>query len=200
MYTNNPFQSWTQGSSGQTAPSQWENSTPTIFGALPYPSDPSVMTSYFFTAFNPNIFNCNVVGPKNQPHYRIVTDNTMPGYTAVQDAAGKNVALIEWQKLPAIEIRGMVPKQHVMTWLRLCPNRDSRAMEVRGVKYFWVPRDKTINLYAASSTHTPTFMARINRANGAIVLEIAPEAMHAGLLEPTITACFLLQCGRNIDQ
>lgn len=156
------------------------------------------MHSFFFTSYNPNIFNCTIVGPKAQPAYQIVTDNNMPGYTVLKNAQGQNVSLIEWQTHPAIEIRGMVSKQHIKNWLRLSQTRDSRAMEVRGMKYMWVPRDKTINLYAAT-TGSPTFMARINRANGAIVLEMTADAMQLGLLESAITAALLLQCGRNID-
>ena len=95
-------------------------------------------------------------------------------------------------------------------------------MEVRGMKYMWVPKEKTINvsemswlvhflngfflihfflsfqLYAATSGN-PKFVARINRSNGAIVLDFTPEAMQLGLLEPVVTACLLMQCGRNID-
>ncbi|KAF5329986.1 hypothetical protein D9611_010462 [Ephemerocybe angulata] len=200
MFYNNPFEAWSGGDSSQSASVLWQgtNPAPSVFGALPYPTDPSTMASFFFTAYKPNIFNCTIVGPKSQPCYRIVTDNQMPGYTVVKDAEGKSVSLIEWQQTPSLEIRGMVSKQHVKTWLRLSPNRDSRAMDIRGMKYMWVPRDKTINLYAASSG-SPTFMARINRANGAIVLEMTSDAMQLGVLEPALTACLLMQCGRNID-
>lgn len=82
------------------------------------------MTSFFFTSYNPNIFNCTVVGPKAQPCYTIVTDDQMPGYTVVRDMEGKNVSLIEWQRQPYIEIRGMVSKQAIGTWLRLSPNKE----------------------------------------------------------------------------
>ncbi|KAJ2925400.1 hypothetical protein H1R20_g11673, partial [Candolleomyces eurysporus] len=192
MFYNHPFEAWSQASGSA------QSQGPSVFGALPYPADPSTMTSFFFTSYNPNIFNCTVVGPKAQPCYQIVTDDQMPGYTVVKDMEGKNVSLIEWQKQPFIEIRGMVSKQAIGTWLRLSPNKDSRAMEVRGMKYMWVPKEKTINLYAATSGN-PKFVARINRSNGAIVLDFTPEAMQLGLLEPVITACLLMQCGRNID-
>ena len=117
MFYNNPFESWAQGQSATP-------SVPSVYGALPYPSDPSTMTSFFFTSYNPNIFNCTVVGPKAQPYYNIVTDNQMPGYTVVKNMEGKNVSLVEWQQHPSIEIRGMVSKQQVSNWLQLSPNRE----------------------------------------------------------------------------
>ena len=116
MFYNNPFEAWGQGSSSSTVPP--------AFGALPYPSDPSNVISFFFTSYSPNIFNCTVVGPKAQPYYTIVTDNQMPGYTVLKNMEGKNVSLVEWQQHPSVEIRGMVSKQTVGNWLRLSPNRE----------------------------------------------------------------------------
>ncbi|TFK26581.1 hypothetical protein FA15DRAFT_654254 [Coprinopsis marcescibilis] len=188
MFYNHPFGSWTEGQ---------QSSTSSVYGALPYPTDAN-MTAFYFTNFTPNIFNATVVGPKAQVFYRIVTDNQMPGYTIVKNAEGGNVSLIEWQNHPFIEIRGMVAKQNVTSWLRLSPNQDSRLMDLGGVRYAWVPRNSSINLYATSSG-TPAFCGRVTRSNGGVVLELTAEALQRGLLDVVVTACLLLQCGRNID-
>ncbi|KAF8962579.1 hypothetical protein BDZ97DRAFT_2021739 [Flammula alnicola] len=189
MNFNHPFGSWSEA--GQA---------PSIFGALPYPTDPeySNLVTFYFTSFSPNILNCTVIGPQARVYYRIVTDNQMPGYTVIKNAEGKNVSLIEWQAHPMIEVRGLLSKQHVRTWLGLTADKRSRTMTVRGMQYTWAPRDKSINLYAGGH-RGPTFLARITRANGAITLDMTQDAIQLGLLDPIVAAALLLQCGRNID-
>lgn len=117
MYTNNnPFGGWADASSGQT---------PSVFGALPYPSAPSAsnLVTFYFTSFNPHVLNCTVLGPHSQPYFQVVTDVTMPGYTVIKNVKGSSVALIEWQAHPLIEIRGVLSKQNVGRWLRLSSDR-----------------------------------------------------------------------------
>ncbi len=124
MYYQNPFGSWAEAGNGQSSASLWNGTPPpSIFGALPYPASPSNTVTYYFTSFKPNIFNCSVVGPQNQVYYQIVTDNSMPGYTVVKNAEGKNISLVEWQAHPFVEIRGTLAKQNVMNWLRLSPDQ-----------------------------------------------------------------------------
>ena len=122
-----PFNSWSEAGNGQSVSNAWNGAAqpPSVFGALPYPSDPnySSMISFYFTSFNPNILNCSVVGPRAQTYYRIVTDNEMPGYTVIKNAEGRNVSLVEWQTHPMIEVRGILSKQHVRTWLGLTNDR-----------------------------------------------------------------------------
>ncbi|KAJ3535015.1 hypothetical protein NMY22_g6678 [Coprinellus aureogranulatus] len=101
----------------------------------------------------------------------------MPGYTVLKNAQGHNVSLVEWQNHSR--------------------RRNSRH-GVEAARKELVTSIANPRLYAAS-TGAPTFMARINRSNGAIVLEMTADAMQLGLLEPAITAALLLQCGRNID-
>jgi hypothetical protein len=120
MHYQNPFGSWAEAGQGHSSGSLWGTSpAPSVFGALPYPSAPSNTVTYYFTSFKPNILNCSVLGPQNQVYYQIVTDNSMPGYTVIKNAEGKNTSLIEWQAHPFVEIRGTLVKQNVMNWLRL---------------------------------------------------------------------------------
>ncbi|PPQ72693.1 hypothetical protein CVT26_002910 [Gymnopilus dilepis] len=189
---NHPFGSWSESGSGNS-------STFPTFGALPYPSDPTCScTSFYFTSFNPDVMNCTVVGPQAQQLYRVVTDKNMPGYTQIKKADGSNMSLIEWKSHPLVEIRGLLAKQSVGTWLGLSADQSTRAMTVREMQYTWAPRGKTINLYAGVPKN-PVLLARIMRKSGAIQLDMTSDAIQLGLLDPVVTAAFLLQCGRNID-
>lgn len=114
MFYNNPFSSWSEGAASSSS----------VFGALPYPTDPANLVAFYFTSFSPDIFNCAIVGPKAQKYFSIVTDSQMPGYTVIKNAEGRNVSLIEWQTHPFIEVRGLVAKQNVNHWLCLSPSKE----------------------------------------------------------------------------
>ncbi|KAF9446478.1 hypothetical protein P691DRAFT_733169 [Macrolepiota fuliginosa MF-IS2] len=201
MYYQNPFGSWAEAGQGQSSGTLWNSSPPpSVFGALPYPSAPSNTVTYYFTSFRPNIFNCSVVGPQNQVYYQIVTDNTMPGYTVIKNMEGKNISLIEWQAHPFVEIRGTLAKQNVMNWLRLSPDQSHRNMDIRGMRYVWAPREKSINLYTGGNGAPPTFLAKVTRSGTqTVTVDMTPDAIQLGLLDSIITATALLLCGRNID-
>jgi hypothetical protein len=113
----NPFSGWAESKKPNgSAP-------PSIFGALPYPSTPSKSLKLSFTSFSPSITNCTVVGTRGQVFYHVETDPHNPGYTLLKNASGKNVALVEWQSHPFVEIRGSLSKQHVADWLKLSQDR-----------------------------------------------------------------------------
>ncbi|TFK32345.1 hypothetical protein BDQ12DRAFT_617238 [Crucibulum laeve] len=200
MYSNNPFGTWAEAGQGHSSNTVWGGGAPppSVFGALPYPAASSNLVTFYFTSFSPDILNCSIVGPQGQTLYRVVTDNQMPGYTVIKNAEGRNISLIEWQAHPFIEIRGILPKQNVRNWLRLSPDRASRTMDVRGMRYMWSPSDKAISLFAGSASH-PTFLSKITRTHGNITLDMASDALQLGILDTVIAAALLLQCGRNID-
>ncbi|ESK92448.1 hypothetical protein Moror_4485 [Moniliophthora roreri MCA 2997] len=184
---SNPFSGW---GNGQNAPS--------VFGALPYATPPPPnMVTFYLTSFNPDVSNCTVIGPSQTPSFYIVTDPQQPGYTILRDVQGKSIALIEWQAHPLVEIRGVMSKQYVRDWLKLSSDKRSRNMTISGKRYFWAPDDKYINLY--SNNGTPKFLGRVSRGHGTITLDMTGEAVQMGLLETSVTATLLLQCGRNID-
>ncbi|KAF8893228.1 hypothetical protein CPB84DRAFT_1326676 [Gymnopilus junonius] len=190
MHMNHPFGSWTESGQGGSSVS------PT-FGALPYPSDPTCSySSFYFSSFHPDVMNCVVVGPQGQQLYQVVTDKDVPGYTVIKKADGSNISLIEWKSRPLIEIRGLLSKQPVGTWLGL--SGDKRAMTVRDIEYNWAPRGKSINMYVGVPKN-PILLVKITRKNGAIQLDMSSDAIQLGLLDSVVTAAFLLQCGRNID-
>lgn len=120
MYGTDPFSAQNATNTGAAS----------IFGALPYPGsassvDPPIysLVTLRFMSLNPSILNCSVVGPNNGIYYRIVTDASAPGITLVINAAGQNIALVEWRSHPTVEAQVIGAKLHVGQWLRLSPDR-----------------------------------------------------------------------------
>ncbi|KAF4586787.1 hypothetical protein EYR40_010803 [Pleurotus pulmonarius] len=191
---NNPFDGWVSD----------RQQTPSIYGALPYPggspnAPSSTLSSFTFTAFKPNIMNCTIMGPDSTPHMYIVTDPAMPTYTLFKNANNQNIALIEWQQHPLVEVRGKLVKQEIRQWLSLSSDRKSRGMRVGGTKYSWSPYGETINLSTPTPHGTQSFVGRISRGRESIILEMSSHAVQSDLHDVSIVATFLLQCGRNID-
>ncbi|KAJ7599177.1 hypothetical protein C8J56DRAFT_183209 [Mycena floridula] len=187
MNVNNPYQAWTN-----QAPR-----APSVFGALPYSKPPSPPTTlaFTFTAFNPDILTCTVLGPNGQPFFYITTNHL--GTTLFQTVAdGQTVAFIEWPQLPVLEVRGIVSRTTAQQWIGLSPDRSHRSMRARGKWYTWSPRDNLLCLFA---TETNEILASVRRNRGSVTLEITATAVQIGLLEVCVVAVALLQCGRNID-
>ncbi|KAJ7292168.1 hypothetical protein C8J57DRAFT_223567 [Mycena rebaudengoi] len=198
MYSHiNPYATW----STSNAPRRGTLPAPSVHGALPFTADPSASTSltFYFTALNPTILNCTVVGRNTFPYFSIVTDASMPGYTAFKNTDGKIIALIEWKRSPLVEIRDVFSKQLVNTWLPLSRDSSHRTMKLNGQEFIWAPQKSTICLYPAG-TATPELLARICRAeDGTVSLELTSAAISGGLLETSVVATVLLQCGHKID-
>ncbi|KAF8181651.1 hypothetical protein K438DRAFT_1601495 [Mycena galopus ATCC 62051] len=172
---------------------------PSIFGALPFTS-PNALPTFFsfrFTSSNPSILNCNVIGPKSRPYFRITTDTPMPGVSVFQNSNGQNIALVQWHRHPEVELRNIVERQRVSDMLSLSRDQTSRRMTVNGATFTFTPRDNFIWIYSATSQ--PELLGRISRSQNTVILELTGEAIHLGLLEAAIVATFLLQCGRNKD-
>ncbi|KZP31503.1 hypothetical protein FIBSPDRAFT_907676 [Athelia psychrophila] len=195
--SQNPYAEWTAGS---------DRGSPSIVGALPYtnassyPICPVDLVSFTFTALNPTILNCTVLGPDNRVRFSVTTDTAMEGYTVFKDTESRSIALVEWQHTPLLEARGLLQKQQINNWLRLASDRSYRAVEIRGTRYTWAPQDQYICLWnAASESSGRRCLARISKTYNIVSLELAPEAIQLGLLEACVITTVLLQCGRNID-
>lgn len=122
MYSHiNPYATWSNSHVRKAVPG-----VPSVHGALPFAADPSAsnLVIFYFTAFKPSILNCTVIGQNTYPYFKITTDVSMPGYTAVKNPDGKTVALIEWKNRPLAEIRNVFSKQRVSDWLPL--SKDAR--------------------------------------------------------------------------
>ncbi|KAF7342249.1 Auxin efflux carrier [Mycena venus] len=192
----NPYATWSNSNVRRAVPG-----VPSVHGALPFTADPTAsnLVVFHFASFKPSILNCTVLGKNTYPYFTVTTDPAIPGYTAVKNADGKPMALIEWKDGPLVEIRGILPKQRVSDWLTLSGDGSHRTMKVNEQQYIWAPQRSTISLYPAG-TQTPELLARISRReDGTVSLEITSTAVTAGLVETCVVATFLLQCGHKID-
>ncbi len=119
----NPYNVWGTLPSGSSS-----EIPPSIYGALPWNDSSSSnaprLHTFSFTALNPSITNCVVLGPNNDPQFYVITDSNLPGYTVLKAANGQKFGLIEWKSGGSqVEIRGAVPKQAASTFLTLSPDR-----------------------------------------------------------------------------
>ncbi|KAJ7485757.1 hypothetical protein FB451DRAFT_941127, partial [Mycena latifolia] len=178
---------------------------PSVYGALPYPTPPSLrssgappLTAFYLTALSPTVLNCTVVGPRARAHYAVSTDGSMPGYTVIKRAKDrKSIALIEWAAHPRVEVRDAVAKQETRHWLWISRDQTYRTMTIRGCEYTWAPDNQYINLCASGPT--PRFLGRISRGDDTVVVELTPDALQLELLDTAVVVAVLLQCGHNID-
>ncbi|KAJ7478312.1 hypothetical protein FB451DRAFT_1032618 [Mycena latifolia] len=192
----NPYATWSNSSVRRAVPG-----VPSVHGALPFAADPSAsnLVTFYFTAFNPSILNCSVIGRNTFPYFKITTDSSLPGYSAVKNTDDKVIALIEWKDPPLVELRNVFSKRRVTDWLALSPDASHRVMKVNGQQYIWAPKKSTICLYPAG-TPAPELLGRIYRGDdGTVSLELTSTAVTAGLLETCVVATVLLQCGHKID-
>ncbi|KAJ7155087.1 hypothetical protein C8R46DRAFT_1196635 [Mycena filopes] len=193
----NPYATWSNNSVRRAVPG-----VPSVHGALPFAADPASTNNlvvFYFTALKPTILNCTVVGQNTYPYFKVATDPSMPGYTAIKNPEGKTIALVEWKDRPLCEIRNVFSKQRVSDWLSLSADGSHRVMKVNDRQYIWAPQKTTICLYPAG-TRTPELLARILRSEeGTVSLELTSTAVSAGLLETCVVATVLLQCGHKID-
>ncbi|KAL0070615.1 hypothetical protein AAF712_002456 [Marasmius tenuissimus] len=144
---NNPFSAWYENSSQAAQGSSRSEPPPSIYGALPVGSSNATNSStltFTFTAFNPSILNCTVVGPNNVPYFYVITDPSMPSYTMFKTPDGKSFGLAEWGRTPKVEVRGIVAKQATSQFLRLSSDQRFRVMQVGGHDYMWIPGQGTI--------------------------------------------------------
>ncbi|KAJ7454633.1 hypothetical protein B0H11DRAFT_1740370 [Mycena galericulata] len=181
---------------------------PSIFGALPYPTQASssMLLSFRFTSFNPTLLDSIVMGPRSQAYFRATTDAPTVGFTVVHNSANQPMIMIEWSEEPIVEVRGIIPKQYTSKWLALSP--DKRCVcclipwriqtHVSINIFFWAPDGECICLFS-SGLGAPQIYARVSREERAVKLELTAEVIQVCLLEICIAATLLLQSGRNID-
>ncbi|KAG7094965.1 hypothetical protein E1B28_005766 [Marasmius oreades] len=188
----NPFSSWNSGFGGS------------VYGALPTSgpaSTASSLMSFVFTQFNPNILNCTVVGSNGQPHFYVFTDASLPNFTILKRSDGRPFGVIEWRNHPVVEIKDLVKKQFSSQFLHLSQDQRSRTMTIDSREYVWVPQTNQVEaiwLYRANLPQSPP-LARIIKSGSNIHLELNPEAIQAGLLQPCLLSVVLLHSGRQID-
>ncbi|KAJ7878360.1 hypothetical protein B0H14DRAFT_2501051 [Mycena olivaceomarginata] len=179
-------------------------SSPSIFGALPYPMfhepTPTFLNPITFTVSSPRgtILNSAITGPQSQRYFSVTTDSTKGGFSIVQNFSVEIIAVIEWRKHPVVEIFGTVSMRTSAHWLKLSPSKEFRLMAFQGCCYRWTPYDQYIRLQNASQSN-PQLFARILQIQDRIMIEVAGEALKLGFFKVLVVATLLLMCGRNID-
>ncbi|KAL0565857.1 hypothetical protein V5O48_016159 [Marasmius crinis-equi] len=192
---------WT--SSGGSS-SSYPSLAPSVYGALPFSGSSSSSSNDFLLtfhfAFNPTITNCTVTGPNSRTYFRITDNAPSPGFTLFQNSEGKSVAIIEWRRSPGhvVEIRDIVQKQLVSTWLAISRDQTYRTMNARGLTLVWTARDNYVGLFTTGTSSVQCY-AKIIRGSGSLTLQMTSQAVQLGLLEPCVVAAVLLQSGRQID-
>ncbi|KAJ7457663.1 hypothetical protein B0H11DRAFT_1925092 [Mycena galericulata] len=201
----NPFlQGWLNPSANPTNQNTPWGSIPSVFGVLPYPTPPAPtptvpsLTTFTFSSPSGSILNSVVTGPQSQRFFRVTTDSTTAGFSVVQNTRRESIAMIEWRKHPVVEIIGTLSKRNSAQWLTLSPDKAYRLMTVQGRNFRWMPDDRYICLYSAT-TANPQFFGRISQNQEGTTIEVTTEALQLGLLEVFVVSTLLLMCGRNID-
>jgi hypothetical protein len=169
-----------------------------IFGALPASFQlgaPSLgvadLVSFHFAAFDPNILNCTVVGPRSIVYYKVVTDSDSSA-TVLRDNQNAHTAVLEWHRQPCIEMKDNVPRQKISEWLPLSSNKTSRKMLVNNVLYRWMPFGNDVyvgfklsGLYPRRSyvycqlttADGSRGLGRITKTTGIVTLELTVSAL-----------------------
>ncbi|KAJ6626699.1 hypothetical protein B0H10DRAFT_507207 [Mycena sp. CBHHK59/15] len=191
---------WTNSANPNASSSGNIPPQPSLFGALPYPSQasPPTFITFTFTSFNPTILTSIVTGPQSRTYFTVQTDSPTVGFTVLHNAGNQPMVIIEWLKHPVIEIRDIISKRPTSQFLALSSDSRHRTMTARGKTFVWAPDGNCICLYGPG-LGVPQIFARVSRLEDSVVLEMTTEAIQIGLLEACATAALLLQSGRNID-
>ncbi|KIM40762.1 hypothetical protein M413DRAFT_412913 [Hebeloma cylindrosporum] len=200
----NPFaQAGWYNPPNQLIPSQrtWTPSSshsPT-FGALPHgtTTEPSPeWVRLTFVSADGDILDCSVVGSGNQTFYEISTED-QPNASMVTTFAklnGTHFARIEWERVPLVEINGLLHKQRANEWITpFTESRHARKMVINHKEYVWERHRDTIYLYRISETcDSPELCAKFYRKRENLLFDITPKAIQLGILEPAIVALMFL--------
>ncbi|KAJ7101380.1 hypothetical protein B0H15DRAFT_943706 [Mycena belliarum] len=150
-----------------------------------------------------SVLNCTVVARGTfTPYFHIATHSD--ARTFFRTNKGDTVAAIQWRGAGGatfVEVDKAVLRQRVSEWMRVSGDASYRMMEIRGQGYVWVPQDNSICMYLwnPGSSTVPELLARIEKANDTVTLEITSDAMVRGLLEIAVVAATLFQSGCCID-
>ncbi|KAJ7121406.1 hypothetical protein C8R44DRAFT_166026 [Mycena epipterygia] len=154
-----------------------------------------------------SILNCTVVSPDGcTPYFHIVTSSDVhPAQTFFRTNKGRTVAAVEWDSKGRgayVEVHKTVAKQRVSEWLGVSGDASYRMMYAYGQSYVWVPQSNSICMYHWSPStlgDIPHLLARIEKEDRKVRLEITLEAVNRGLLEMVVVATTLFQSGCCID-
>ncbi|KAJ7021973.1 hypothetical protein C8F04DRAFT_972064 [Mycena alexandri] len=198
--------------SNSSSPEYSGRTTPTQRRRIPRSPSPNPYEEVLSLQFvcrrkSRSILNCTVVGSDGYtPYFHIVTSADVdPGNTLFRTNNGRSVAAIEWRGecgAVYVQVHGAVPKQRVSKWLGVSADTSYRMMYAHEAQYVWAPQSNSICMYNWNSSAVggvPQLLARIDKEDCAVHLEITQEAINRGLLEMTVVAATLFQSGCTVD-
>ncbi|KAJ6571418.1 hypothetical protein B0H19DRAFT_1129936 [Mycena capillaripes] len=186
--------------------------TPTPRRRIPQPPPPNpyeeILSLDFICKRKSRCFlNCTIVGRDGfTPYFHIMTGSEVrSGSTFIRTNDGRTVATIDWGGKGGeayVEVCNLVLKQRVSKWLAVSADASYRLMHAFGQQYVWVPQSHSICMYQWNPTavgDVPQLLARIEKDDRTLTLEITIEAMNRGLLEMAVVAATVFQSGCRID-
>lgn len=138
--------------------------------------------------------NCNIIGPNNRVLYTITSND--PHVTIMRDCQ-KDVAIIEWRSpFTMIEIRGG-KKMRKEDFLRQIVGKTSaQCMYWHNIPYYWTADDAHFYLYSENISSLP--LAIVRASDPLFEMEVSPEAVQTGVLEPALVALIVMQWSRGV--
>ncbi|KAJ7131596.1 hypothetical protein C8R43DRAFT_895962 [Mycena crocata] len=182
--------------------------TPTPRRRVPHPTAPVADVEVLSLDFacrrkSRSILNSTVVGRDGfTPYFHIMScTDTHPKQTIFRTNKGATVATVEWGTKGTtayVEVHKAVPKQRVSGWLSVGDDASYRMMSAHGQRYVWAPQGHSICV-SVRSHYVPHLLARIDKEESTVTLDITVEAVNRGLLEMAVVATTLFQSGYSID-
>ncbi|KAJ7751534.1 hypothetical protein DFH07DRAFT_922051 [Mycena maculata] len=160
-----------------------------------------------------SVLNCTVVGRDGYtPYFHIVTsDDEGLMRTLLRTNEGRTVGAVDWggkDGATYVEIPKAVKKQRVSEWLSMSGDARQvnyvhyRMMHAYGKIYIWAPQRDSICMYPwdpSAVGDVPNILARIEKEDRTVTLDISLEAVNSGLLEIAVVATMVFQSGCRID-
>ncbi|KAJ7892114.1 hypothetical protein B0H14DRAFT_3854904 [Mycena olivaceomarginata] len=152
-----------------------------------------------------SILNCTVVGGDGfTPYFHIMTwsDLLQPfTVTVFRTNEGRSIATVH--ECPTGWVYPVMPGKQISTSgesMFTCPN-SCRIMYAYEKSYIWAPQSSFMYSWDPSmaAEDVPDLLARIEKNERGVTLEIMLEAVNRGLLEMAIVATVVFQSGRRIN-
>ncbi|TDL30013.1 hypothetical protein BD410DRAFT_49825 [Rickenella mellea] len=188
-----PQQQWTGGPPQQ----QWGAGAPQQqWGPKGYqqPSQGPPQAShpvFRFTSPDASILNTTVLDPNGQVAFTVSSDKK---HTEIRDQQSQVIASIDWSHSnPVLQYRG--EKFKAKEWVPLNKKKTSRALTHQGIHYEWVEEnDNKAFLTSATGQRVVIW----NDVNDTSSVELLPDGMKIGILEPAVVALVIMLSKRSL--
>ncbi|KAJ7897453.1 hypothetical protein B0H13DRAFT_2337881 [Mycena leptocephala] len=177
----------------------------TLNPRVPSPAtDAEVLTLNFVCRRNSrSILNCTVVGSDGfTPYFHIMTcTNSHQTRTLFRSNEGRTIATVQWDSNGSaayVDIHKRVGIERVSEWLSLSGDASCRVMGAYGKKYVFYMREM-YNWDPSTVGAVPDLLARIEKEDHGVTLDITLAAVNCGLLEMATVATVVFQSGHRVN-